>query len=285
MLSIIVSSYKADVFLNFEASLAKTIGLTYELIKIENKNEYSLSQAYNLGAAKSKYEILCFIHEDVEFLTRDWGAIIIGLFEEIENLGVIGLSGAKVKSHLPTGWSTQLSEYDVWNLVNYRNDNYLFHTTRRGKEQFANVKVLDGMFLATKKSIWEEFRFDESLSGFHLYDLDFSLRATAKYLGIVSYEFLIIHFSTGGFNEDWIKSTLEYHKRIDKVDLFEHRVYNEPKIRRSWYRFLSRFEITKENKIRYMESMGMDCSSFIFAYGFKYPKLGRLLEKIINIIR
>jgi len=34
-----------------------------------------------------------------------------------------------------------------------------------------------------------------------------------------------------------------------------------------------------------MESMGIDSSSFIFAYGFKYPKFGRLLEKIINIMR
>lgn len=51
------------------------------------------------------------------------------------------------------------------------------------------VVCIDGIFMATRKSVWHENRFDEvTFSGFHCYDLDFHF----KLIENIKYVFVLI---------------------------------------------------------------------------------------------
>jgi len=70
--------------------------------------------------------------------------------------------------------------------------------------------VVDGLWFCIPKSLFNLLSFDEyTFSGFHCYDLDICLqiRKVGFQVRIIS-DILIEHFSTGGFNQDWVKSTL-----------------------------------------------------------------------------
>lgn len=284
MISIIVSSYKEEYFLNFKNSLKSTIGIPYELIKIENPNKYSLSKAYNMGGERAQFDILLFIHEDIIFVSENWGQNLKNLFEENQKLGIVGVAGSLKKSSLPTGWGTGTSEFDRINLIQVFDLQEKIHTTRKAKEPAEEIKVLDGVFIATPKTVWEKFKFDESLSGFHVYDIDFSLRVTEYYAGLISYEILLKHFSLGNYNTEWVKMTLEYHKRGDKLFLFDKENSYASNIRRAWYKALTFGDITKEFRLEFVKQMGYDFLSIFHVFAFRFPVIGRSIFKLLSII-
>lgn len=284
MISIIVSSYKEEYFSNFKNSLKSTIGVPYELIKIENQNKFSLSEAYNIGGEKAQFEILLFVHEDVIFISENWGQSLLKLFEENQKLGIVGVAGSLKKSSLPTGWGTGTSEFDRINLIQVTDNKGKTHTTRKANESAEHIKVLDGVFIATPKIIWKKFKFDESVSGFHVYDIDFSLRVTQYYTGLISYEILLKHFSLGNYNTEWVKMTLEYHKRDDKLFLFDQEDSYASNIRRAWYKALTFADITKVLRVEFSKQMGYDFLSIIHAFAFRFPGIGRGIFKLLSFI-
>jgi hypothetical protein len=75
MLSIIISSYQKHYFDQLVENIRETIGedFQYEIIQMWNPNVMSITEAYNSGAGKSRYENLLFLHEDIIFYTRNWG--------------------------------------------------------------------------------------------------------------------------------------------------------------------------------------------------------------------
>ena len=78
MLSIIVSSYQPKLFQELQKNIEATIGnIIYEVVQVWNPNKMSISQAYNLGVARSQYSSLLFVHEDVIFECENWGKILI----------------------------------------------------------------------------------------------------------------------------------------------------------------------------------------------------------------
>lgn len=62
MLSIIISSYQPQFYSALEKNIAETIGIPYEIIKIDNPNLMGICEAYNKGASLSKYDYLLFVH-------------------------------------------------------------------------------------------------------------------------------------------------------------------------------------------------------------------------------
>lgn len=284
MISIIVSSHKEDDFLKFSSSLQSTIGVAYELIKIENSNQYSLSEAYNSGAQKAKFELLVFVHEDVTFNSSDWGITLINLFDQVPSLGIVGVAGALKKSQLPTGWGTGTAWFDRINLIQASDDGEEFQTTRKATEPMEPVKVIDGVFLATKKKIWEKVKFDEALDGYHLYDIDFSLRVTESYLGILSYEIVLTHYSKGNYQSEWVEKTLAYHHREDKKQLFDPDMSYASKSRRAWYKALTYGDISTSLRVEYLKQMGFDLRSCVHAFAFRFPFFGKRIFNLLSKI-
>ena len=68
-----------------------------------------------------------------------------------------------------------------------------------------DIKLLDGAFIAVRRHVWESVRFDpDRYDGFHLYDLDFTWRAsTAGARLAVPADLLVFHASKGRYGEAW----------------------------------------------------------------------------------
>jgi hypothetical protein len=68
--------------------------------------------------------------------------------------------------------------------------------------------------MACRKKVWDEFKFDEiNFTGFHNYDIDFSLSIGQKYRVVFTDKILLEHFSQGSYNASWIKSTITLHSK------------------------------------------------------------------------
>jgi len=84
MISIIVCSKDKTLLEGLNGNVEKTIGCEFEILGIDNKIGNSICYVYNEGVKKAKYPYLCFVHEDVRFLTENWGRKVV---EKLENNG------------------------------------------------------------------------------------------------------------------------------------------------------------------------------------------------------
>jgi hypothetical protein len=141
----------------------------------------------------------------------DWGEILLSYFEDTE-IGLIGVAGSKIKTKIPSGWWNQRSENTLMNIIQHLSDGtkQKFFSGFQN-ETFAEVVVLDGVFMAARKD--KNIRFNEELKGFHNYDQSISLEyRKLGYKVKVTGEILLEHFSEGSKNIVWVDSLLEFHR-------------------------------------------------------------------------
>lgn len=218
MISIIIASVNSDFLVNISQDIKNTVGVEFEIISFQNSNgERSLCELYNLGAEKAKYNILCFMHEDVAFLTQDWGKKVESIFANQPKAGVLGIVGSKYKTISPSGWHAAGLNAERGNIVQqfkFQKKADHHHTLNPDGVKLEQVATVDGVWFCTTSAIMKQFQFDENiLKKFHGYDIDFCLQVGAKYDILVTYDVLLKHFSEGNFNEDWIVETLKVHAK------------------------------------------------------------------------
>lgn len=219
MISIVVSSYKPDLFLQFQKNVADTIGVDYEIIKVDNPGLMGLCAAYNIGISRAKYDYICFSHEDLIFHTCDWGKNLIQTFDSDNSIGLIGVAGSSYKSFLPSGWAPpQLTRFPKINILQRINGiacplkDLLDHSIS------PNVVTLDGCWFATKKSVVETCKFDEdTFKGYHCYDIDFCLNVGLQYKIKVVYDILLEHLSLGSYDKNWMEDTIKLHRKWNNL--------------------------------------------------------------------
>ena len=207
-LSIIIFDTKPKLVEDFRRNIAETIGndAVYEIIAIDNTvNPRSISQVYNDGGRKAKYDNLLFLHQDAGFITKDWYKQIEEKLRE-RDCGVIGFAGTKVFFNYPAGWAFTGHEW----LVAHYNDGEVVDLNRPEGEDFAEVVVVDGFVMFVRKDVWEKRPFDEkAVTGFHCYDIDFCLSLLPEYKNYVCCSVLPYHLSKGNFDEKWVQQTIK----------------------------------------------------------------------------
>ncbi len=255
MLSIIISSYNSEYFSALENNIAETCGIPYQIIKIDNTGIMGICEAYNKGAEKAQFENLLFLHEDVEFLTKNWGEILLEEMTKIKDSGCFGVAGAKRKFQMPTGFISGIPGEGFRFIRQNIKEPPL---TLQAKP--ITTHIIDGVFIGVKKIIWEQIRFDETISGFHFYDIAFSLETSVQYQNYLITNIDMVHFSKGNFGNDWIKSCLKFAKRKNynfyKLNEKEKRI-----IRNYWYQRLSSEKISFLNRLKYCIAMGISKDS------------------------
>ncbi len=219
MISVVICSINKILAAQVQQNIAETIGVVWEPIIIDNTiHPKSITAVYNQGAAIAKYEVLCFVHEDVLFTTKNWGEILINAFVNDSELGLIGVAGCKYKSKVPSGWFSGIAAIDCCNIthLNKANNKQIMYYNPDAHKVIQEVVVLDGVFLVCPKKIWQEVKFDSQLlNGFHLYDVDFSFRVAEKYKVAVVYTIDLVHLTQGGsFSNEWLKYTLLWHQKM-----------------------------------------------------------------------
>jgi hypothetical protein len=215
MISIIILSYRKAFLDKVLESIGQTVGVEYETIILDNQNsQYSICSAYNEGIKRSQYPYYCFVHEDVIFKSNNWGAELINDLKQNQNLGMIGVMGAQFKSKYATGWYNPLNncKYLVGNIFQGKNSDSVVHFMDYSPQGPIKdtVVCLDGVFLFSKREVFEQCSFDESmLDGYHGYDLDISLQILSKgYKLMVNKSIYLFHYSTGSADVAWERYNL-----------------------------------------------------------------------------
>lgn len=260
MISVIICSINKGLAQQGQKNIEATIGVVWEFIVIENMvSPKSLTEIYNVGASKAKYDVLLFVHEDVLFQTKNWGQKLLDYFEKDNSLGLIGIAGSKYKSSVPSGWFSGIEALDCCNILHVDSNNQklpmYFNPLPGSLAQ--EVVVLDGVLLCCKKNVWQQVKFNEILlKGFHLYDIDFSFRVAQKFKVIVSFEIDLIHLTEGGnFGDEWVNNTLLWHSKKQSSlpfytkDLSTQKSKFESAFVRNWLIRLKQEDISFSNKI------------------------------------
>lgn len=189
MLSIVVSTYKPDKFQQLQDNISRSIGNTvYELIKVDNPGLMGLCSAYNKGAASARYDVLLFIHDDIEFNTNNWGEILLHHIRRYSQ-GIIGIAGGNYVPAAPSGWFIKHGA----------------HTVHSNQE----TKLLDGVFLAMSKEQYKEMPFNEQIKGYHGYDTEICTRSAIKYANLLVSDIQIIHHSEGNPDRQWLENHIQ----------------------------------------------------------------------------
>jgi len=222
MISIIIASVNPDLLHDVSENISKTIGIPYEILSFDNANaEKGICQVYNEGIAKAKYDLLCFMHEDIKIYTGNWGQIVLDIFSINSKIGLLGIAGSQYKAMSPSSWFSWLDQYNRFNMV----QRYKFSEAETKvvylnpkNEKLAEVVGVDGVWLCTHKKVTEEIKFDEYLlKGFHGYDVDFSLSVGENWKVAVTYDVLLEHFSEGNYDRKWVESTILVHEKWKKI--------------------------------------------------------------------
>jgi len=222
MISVIISSADNTLLDQVAKNIAATIGLPFEIIAIDNGGaQQGICAAYNQGASRAKYELLCFIHEDIIIKTNNWGAVLKNIFFDNDYIGLVGVVGNGYKPFTPSGWTGVDSTHVRANILqSYKHSSKpIFHDHNNpGNFKKEQVACVDGVFLATTKKVFSEYKFDEILfSGFHGYDVDLSIAIGQKYKVVVTYEILLNHLSEGNYSREWVEDIIKLHEKWKSV--------------------------------------------------------------------
>jgi hypothetical protein len=210
MISLITCSRDQVSLAKLQKNVADTIGVDYEWVVMDNRDgRYGICEAYNLGARKASFSILCFIHEDILFETVGWGHRLLAHFEN-DQVGLVGVAGSATKSLVPSSWASFIHPSEMCLVQHFKS---VVHSPERivrtssadDPSVLKPVVCLDGVFLSTRRIVFEKFRFDEeNLPAFHGYDIDYSLQVGQLYGVYVCFDIMIHHFSEGSFNREWL---------------------------------------------------------------------------------
>ena len=208
MLSIIICSRKPVPDELLSKNIEATIGVEYELIFIDNsKSNYSIYSAYNEGIGKTKFPFLCFVHDDVQFNTQDWGLLLINHLKN-ENIGLAGLAGGDAMLRIPFDYGALNRSMNIIHIdkTGQKPTEYV-----RMPKEFQRVSrpvlLLDGVFICGRSELFKKIRFDESIGGFHGYDYDISMQSfMAGYNNLVMYDIEIEHFSKGRMDASYFRA-------------------------------------------------------------------------------
>jgi len=290
MFSILICSINVSYLEKLKINIQETIGNEYELLVWDNlADKKPITEVYNLLAERAKYPYYCFIHEDIQFQTKNWSDNLLHTFEQNKETGLIGIAGSKYKSRTPSGWSTGLLDLDYCNIFHIdKNGNTIHLYNNPGKSKFEYVVNVDGVFIAIRKEVWKTTRFNESLlRGFHLYDIDFSFQVIKTWKAAVIFNIDILHFTEGGnFGDEWIEYTLKWHKYFSKelpqtVEGYTAQPGLEKRVSKNWLYRLYKEDISWSNKLKWIKAGKMWNSPSIWAYigFFLFGKYIRKSEK------
>lgn len=290
MLSIIICSVSPERLQRVSQNMHDTIGVEHEIIAIDNREKHwPIARAYNEGARQAHYPYLFFVHEDVMFHSLNWGMAIEKKLKE-PDCGAIGFAGSKVMFNCFSGWMQHLrfactfyyqrcgglTRFSVFNVV-------LEHP-------FEEVVVLDGLGIFVRKDVWELYPFDEKmLTGFHCYDVDFSLQISAgrKFKNYVccSTNVLIEHFSEGDYNRGWCQDTIRmYNQKWSQILPLKASDFDLSKkeIRKYTEKSFNRF-VRKSMKIDYPEKKAV-LRAFL-AYPFSLEHFGHCISVLCKYLK
>lgn len=173
---------------------------TYNKFIFKEYNTTPLPKLYNTAidlAIKSKKEYIVLCHDDVIVESDVIYKLPDILRTEFDIVGVAGTSECKLQE--PALWHLMGGGFQGGKL-----HGAVAHGNEKQKSMTAfgpypqRVVLLDGVFLAIHRRVFEKIRFDETNpAGFHHYDLDYSLQCHKAGFKLGVSDIMITHASPG----------------------------------------------------------------------------------------
>ncbi|AMR31831.1 hypothetical protein A0256_10560 [Mucilaginibacter sp. PAMC 26640] len=217
MLSLIICSRSERLNNELSTNISATIGIPYEIVLINNAdNRYSICEAYNLGVQQSRYNVLCFMHDDIAYHTNNWGQKVLAHFAN-PKVKAIGIAGTPYYPFMPGPWWGSGHIYE--HLLQAGKDTAPSLKSNSEGTMQKEVVLIDGCWMCMKKSVFTELSFDQqTFTGYHFYDADICMQLhTAGHPIYTVADVLIDHASLGDLNKPWIDGALTFHKKWQHI--------------------------------------------------------------------
>jgi GT2 family glycosyltransferase len=188
---------------SFIQHLQQTCGLKpVEILAYTNPGTQSLSEIYNHALNQARHPFIVFIHDDIIFETLAWGTKIIHSLQNTD-YGILGIAGTAQLPASGIWWQEPLTTIGI---VQHQDQSRQWTSNYSGRfapEQIIPAVCVDGVFLTVNRDRLQR-DFNEGLTGFHFYDIDFclaNLSAGVK-VGVV-FNISLIHKSIGPTDATW----------------------------------------------------------------------------------
>ena len=207
-IAVVVCSKKtSDENKGFVEHIKETCGCDTHVYMIHNPDGVSLSKIYAdmLVNKEIDSDIIVFIHDDIEFLKKGWGAEVLRLFNEYEDYGIIGVAGSAQFDERGAWWNYDKKYGQV--LHRAEGKSWLTAFSPLLTKDLENVVVIDGLFMAVHKRRISE-NFSRDLEGFDMYDIWFCLSnyfAKKCKIGVTT-NIRLAHNSVGKLKDTWYKN-------------------------------------------------------------------------------
>lgn len=198
-----------------------------EIIEYINKGE-SLTKFYNKALQETKHDIVVFVHDDIIIETKQLFKKIERIFEKNTEYGIVGVAGTKYLSETGRWWDNPKSMYGRVSHT-HEGKTWLSEYSPDQDRRLEETVIVDGVFFMVHKGRIKH-NFDESVEGFHFYDVDFSFRNHLAGVKVgVTTEIKINHMSIGMVNDQWENNRKEFAEKFKNKlpvrvnETFEHR--------------------------------------------------------------
>lgn len=133
----------------------------------------AMHDGYNRGAALSDADWLLFCHDDIAVLDLVWQT----WRQALETTDVFGPCGTDCLQG--PNWYEASPNHLHGSIVAPTPDRAGFEHQVFGKQGplVRGAQALDGLFIMSRRSVWDAIRFSDEFAGFTLYDIDFTYRA------------------------------------------------------------------------------------------------------------
>lgn len=222
--SVLICSVNPERFARAQAMYARLLReVPHEIVLINDA--LSLAEGYNRALRRARHDLVVFAHDDVEIVSPDFAARLLGALRRHDLIGVAG---------------TRKLVGGAWHFAGHphlagqvgmpgKDGGYVVTLYEIGEPESKGLQALDGLFLATRRNAAMRLGFDEAtFDGWHLYDLDFSLRASSAGMDCATCNgILAVHGSQGAYDDAWLKYAQRFvdkHKgRVEPMQGLEFR--------------------------------------------------------------
>lgn len=186
-----------------------------EVIEKVNNGEKSLSQVYNEILDESNTDIVVLCHDDIYFDTPSWYHKVMKHFDKTD-YGILGVAGTTYMPESGRWWEDRRK---MVGIVNHEHNGKKWES-KYSVSQGNNIKrvvITDGLFLAVDKTKLKK-TFDESVEGFHFYDIEFCFRNFLEDVKIgVIFNIRVTHKSIGETNNQWELNRQIFEKKYENL--------------------------------------------------------------------
>jgi GT2 family glycosyltransferase len=205
VITVIISARNPVPGSTLERNIRKTVGAEIELFMIGNPaGDNGLAAVYNFGAARSRGEILVFMHDDAFFMTENWGPLLETLFARDPGLGVVGVAGTQFLYADNASWTAAGQPFIKGRVVHDLQNGDFFATLFSQEREMCDAVACSGVFFAVRRTVLTQFGFDEqTFDSFYFHEIDFCMQARKSWRIAVTPDILIKHRSTGTYDKLW----------------------------------------------------------------------------------